>query len=60
VSASDPRPPGPVHGDRGLACRADDPEAPVELTFYPSRSRNPTTEWITVDRETAVPASEWD
>jgi hypothetical protein len=59
VSASD-RPPAPVHEDHGLSCRADDPEAPAELTFYPSRSRNPMTEWITVDRETAVPASEWD
>ena len=41
-------------GDHELQCLYDDDENPSEVTiFSPSRERFPT-EWITVDRSTAV------
>jgi hypothetical protein len=38
-----------------LECTFDDPSNPTEVTVYSPGSENVTTEWLTVDRSTAVP-----
>lgn len=38
-----------------LECRFDDPADPSELTVFAPGERRVATEWLTVDRATAVP-----
>lgn len=38
-----------------LECVYDDPSNPATLTIFSPESENLTTEWVTVDRASAVP-----
>jgi hypothetical protein len=38
-----------------LECRYDDPDDPSELTVFSPELPNRATEWLTVDRATAIP-----
>lgn len=60
MSAGESAPRPTLTDDRQLAHGTDDPENPAELTIYTPEDPARTTEWITIDYDRAVPATEWD
>lgn len=58
MDATDPAPDGDPPGERPeveLRHRFDDRSDPTELTVFAPEPENLATEWLTVDRATAVP-----
>jgi hypothetical protein len=60
VSTADPEGVELGGDDRRLACRPDDPADPTEVTIFAPESESPTTEWITIAYDAAVPATDWE
>jgi hypothetical protein len=60
VSTADPERRESPAATYDLECSVDDPENPEELTIFAPDSPTPTTEWITIEYDAAIPATEWD
>jgi hypothetical protein len=60
VSTADPETAALDNDNRRLACRPDDPANPTEVTVFVPESESPTTEWITISYDDAVPATNWE
>jgi len=60
ASAADDGGDAPVEEPVGFDLRAayDDPDDPETVTIHPADPEEPTTEWLTIDADLAVPVEE--